>query len=105
MSTMTKAQMEAMIMELSKQLADVKKQADVKKLDEVEIKGQVKDGYLLLKMPVGEVWTETFEDKKGKEVALEYLFRTGKFNKSVPIIDLGGVAGFSCKLSVYRTKA
>ena len=100
---MTKQQMEQMILELSKQLADTKAMKTVP-VPEVEVKGQIKDGFLLLKVPVGETWVETFEDKKGREVELEYLFRTGKFNKSVPVVDLGGVAGFSCKLSVYRTK-
>jgi len=96
-------QLMGVVEKLSKENEDLKAgKVPVKVLPEVVVQGKLDGkGSLLLKVPVGAEFVESFPDKKGKMVDLTYLFRTGKFNKSVP---LQGMPGYMVKMSIYKGK-
>lgn len=111
MAKPTVADLSKQMESMAKMLADLKAQneslakeleverAKPKTLPAVEIKGQVKDGFLLLKMPVADYFSETIENKKtGDSVTVEYLFKSG-----YKAADIQGLDGHKIKISVYKS--
>ena len=86
--------MMAMLEQLAKENAQLKADATkVRKLPEITVEGQEKDGYIILRLPV---LREAYASDKGKSGTT--LATTG-FNKAV---DVAGMPGVKAVVRVYQ---